>query len=230
MSNLKCMFPVPTCCAPAVWNNAIIRVTVGTCRQNLRGSFTMLVKTQFIGRSTPSNRRPVSCNANSGSHNESFRPLQRRAVMGGMTAALISVPMTSRAAQLQVERSDEEWQQFLGKDAYRVLRKKGTERPYSSPLDSEKRQGTFACAGCGQALFSSAAKFNSGTGWPSFYQPLPGAVDEELDLSIPFMARTEIHCRNCKGHLGHVFNDGPRPTGLRYCMNGVAMKFLPESV
>jgi peptide-methionine (R)-S-oxide reductase len=107
-----------------------------------------------------------------------------------------------------------------------VLRKHGTERAGTSPLNHEKRKGTFECAGCDLALFSSDTKFESGTGWPSFYQPLPGAVGTTSDRSF-FMTRTEVHCSRCEGHLGHVFDDGPKPTGLRYCMNGVAMKFVP---
>jgi peptide-methionine (R)-S-oxide reductase len=122
--------------------------------------------------------------------------------------------------------SDAEWHKRLSPQAYDVLRKHGTERAGTSPLDHEKRKGTFACAGCDQPLFSSDTKFNSGTGWPSFYEPLPHAVETKSDRTF-FMTRTEVHCARCVGHLGHVFNDGPRPTGLRYCMNGVAMKFEP---
>jgi peptide-methionine (R)-S-oxide reductase len=107
-----------------------------------------------------------------------------------------------------------------------VLRHEGTERPGSSPLNKEHRKGIFACAGCDLPLYSSDTKFESGTGWPSFYQPLPDAIRTTEDRSL-FMARTEVHCRRCGGHLGHVFDDGPKPTGLRYCMNGVAMRFLP---
>jgi peptide-methionine (R)-S-oxide reductase len=109
-----------------------------------------------------------------------------------------------------------------------VLREHGTERAGTSPLDREKRPGTFVCAGCGQDLFSSETKFNSGTGWPSFYQPIPGAVATTEDRKF-FMVRTEVHCSRCGGHLGHVFEDGPQPTGLRYCMNGAAMAFEPKS-
>ena len=126
-----------------------------------------------------------------------------------------------------VTHSDEEWRAMLTPQAYAVLRKHGTERAGTSPLNEEKRKGTFICAGCGQELFASAAKFESGTGWPSFTKPLEGAVETAEDRSL-FMTRTEVHCSRCGGHLGHVFDDGPPPTGLRYCMNGVAMKFEPE--
>ncbi len=123
--------------------------------------------------------------------------------------------------------SDDEWRQKLGPAAFQVLRKHGTERAGTSPLNMEKRNGVFHCAGCGQALFAAETKFESGTGWPSFWQPLEGAVGETEDRSF-FMTRVEVHCSNCGGHLGHVFPDGPRPTGLRYCMNGVSMTFTPE--
>lgn len=122
-------------------------------------------------------------------------------------------------------KTDVEWKSILTPDQYRVLRKAGTEAPRSSPLNKEKRTGIFDCAGCAQALFGSNAKFESGTGWPSFYQPItPKAVSEETDISWG-MKRTEVLCSNCGGHLGHVFQDGPKPTGLRYCMNGIAMNF-----
>ena len=123
-----------------------------------------------------------------------------------------------------LERSDAEWRASLAPEAYRVLRQHGTERPGSSPLNHEKRAGQFVCAGCGQALFDAATKYHSGTGWPSFYAPIEGAVGTQVDRAL-FMVRTEVHCANCGGHLGHVFPDGPPPTGLRYCMNGAAMTF-----
>jgi peptide-methionine (R)-S-oxide reductase len=123
-----------------------------------------------------------------------------------------------------LERSDAEWRANLAPEAYRVLRQHGTERPGSSPLNHEKRAGQFVCAGCGQALFDAATKYESGTGWPSFYAPIEGAVGTQVDRAL-FMVRTEVHCANCGGHLGHVFPDGPPPTGLRYCMNGAAMTF-----
>jgi peptide-methionine (R)-S-oxide reductase len=127
-----------------------------------------------------------------------------------------------------IQHADEAWREILSPDAYRVLRKHGTERPGTSPLDAEKRKGIFACAGCGTALFSSDTKFESGTGWPSFFKPIDGGVETSEDRSL-FMVRTEVHCAKCGGHLGHVFRDGPAPTGQRYCMNGVAMNFRPET-
>ncbi len=126
-----------------------------------------------------------------------------------------------------VAKTDEEWQETLSPKQYDVLRCHGTEMRGTSPLNQEKRDGTFLCAGCGQALFSSETKFESGTGWPSFYEPMDGAVGTTTDRTH-MMVRTEVHCQRCGGHLGHVFEDGPRPTGLRYCMNGVAMKFEPS--
>jgi peptide-methionine (R)-S-oxide reductase len=130
------------------------------------------------------------------------------------------------AGPFEVEKPDDEWRRLLTPAQYDVLRQHGTERPFSSPLDHEKRKGTFACAGCDLPVYSSDAKFDSGTGWPSFYQPLPDAVGTSVDRSF-LMKRTEVHCRRCGGHLGHVFDDGPPPTGLRYCMNGVALTFKP---
>jgi peptide-methionine (R)-S-oxide reductase len=126
-----------------------------------------------------------------------------------------------------VEKSQDEWKSSLTPEQYKVLREHGTERAFTSPLNAEKREGTFVCAGCGQPLFTSDTKYESGTGWPSFYEPKEGAVATSTDRSW-FMTRTEVHCSRCGGHLGHVFPDGPRPTGERYCMNGVAMKFEPK--
>ena len=126
----------------------------------------------------------------------------------------------------EVTKKDEEWRKSLTQDQFRVLREHGTEPPGSSPLNDEKRDGAFLCAGCGQKLFSSDSKFESGTGWPSFWRPMEQAVDTTVDRSL-FMARTEVHCVRCGGHLGHVFPDGPGPTGLRYCMNGLALAFEP---
>ena len=126
-----------------------------------------------------------------------------------------------------VEKTQDEWRRELTPEAYRVLRQHGTERAGTSPLNDEHRPGTFRCAGCGQPLFDADTKFESGSGWPSFYQPMPGAVGTSGDDSH-FMRRTEVHCAKCGGHLGHVFPDGPKPTGERYCMNGVALKFEPS--
>jgi peptide-methionine (R)-S-oxide reductase len=126
-----------------------------------------------------------------------------------------------------IKRSDEEWKKELPPDTYVVMRKHGTERAGTSPLNEEHRPGMYACAACGLPLFESSTKFDSGTGWPSFFAPLPKAVDTTTDRSFG-MARTEVHCARCGGHLGHVFPDGPRPTGERYCMNGVALKFEPK--
>jgi peptide-methionine (R)-S-oxide reductase len=126
----------------------------------------------------------------------------------------------------EVVKTPEEWKKQLSPAQYNVLREAGTERPFSSPLNKEKRKGTFACAGCDLPLFASETKFESGTGWPSFYQALPNAILEKTDRSF-MMVRTETLCRRCGGHLGHVFDDGPKPTGLRYCMNGLALTFKP---
>ncbi len=132
----------------------------------------------------------------------------------------------AEAASFEVTHTDAEWRKLLDGNAYAVLRQEGTERPYTSPLNDEHRAGRFTCAGCALDLFSSSTKFDSRTGWPSFWQPLDKAVAQTQDKTFG-MVRTEVHCRRCGGHLGHVFDDGPKPTGLRYCMNGVAMKFTP---
>lgn len=133
-----------------------------------------------------------------------------------------------QAETYPVEKSDAEWRQELSSEQYQVLRKHATERAGTSPLNHEKRAGTFKCAGCGADLFDSGTKYESGSGWPSFYQPIDDkAVATQTDRSF-FMTRTEVHCAKCGGHLGHVFPDGPQPTGQRYCMNGVAMKFEPK--
>ena len=132
----------------------------------------------------------------------------------------------SSSEQFAVEKPDEEWRRELSPEAYNVLRAHGTERAGTSPLNDEHRAGMFRCAACGQELFSSDTKFDSGSGWPSFFKPLQGAVGTEQDRSH-FMRRTEVHCARCGSHLGHVFPDGPQPTGERYCMNGVALRFEP---
>jgi len=132
------------------------------------------------------------------------------------------------AENFSVQHTEAEWRAKLDPAQFNVLRRHGTERAGTSPLNREKRHGTFVCAGCDKPLFSSETKFESGTGWPSFYPPLEGSVATSEDRSL-FMVRTEVHCADCGGHLGHVFPDGPPPTGLRYCMNGVAMRFVPET-
>lgn len=132
--------------------------------------------------------------------------------------------MSKKTEIFSVQKSEEEWRQQLDPLQYSVLRKHSTERAFTSPLNDEKRKGEFLCAGCGEPLFDAATKFESGTGWPSFWQPLPDGVGTTTDRSF-FMTRTEVHCAKCGGHLGHVFPDGPAPTGQRYCMNGAAMKF-----
>jgi peptide-methionine (R)-S-oxide reductase len=132
--------------------------------------------------------------------------------------------MSNETKTFPVEKTDAEWREALSPGEYQVLRQHGTEMRGASPLNHEKRAGTFRCAGCGHPLFETGTKYESGSGWPSFYAPIEGAVATTVDRSH-LMSRTEVHCGHCGGHLGHVFEDGPRPTGLRYCMNGVAMKF-----
>jgi peptide-methionine (R)-S-oxide reductase len=159
--------------------------------------------------------------------------MNRREMIGAAAAGLAGAAMLlsgggARAApgRFEVAYSDAEWRRRLGPQRYAVLRQAATERAGSSPLDREKRAGTFICAGCALPLYSSRAKYDSGTGWPSFTRPLPNAVRTRADDSL-FARRTEVICRRCGGHLGHVFDDGPPPTGKRWCMNGLAMKFVP---
>jgi peptide-methionine (R)-S-oxide reductase len=155
---------------------------------------------------------------------------RRDALLGGAcVVAAVAVPALLRtgnagAETFEVTHSEDEWKQVLSPAQFQVLRKHGTERPFSSPLNDEHRAGVFHCAACELALFRSNTKFDSGTGWPSFYAPIEGAVRTSNDFSL-IVPRSEVHCRRCGGHLGHVFDDGPPPTGKRYCMNGAALKF-----
>ena len=153
-------------------------------------------------------------------------------LLGGGVAMLTTACSRAGAAtapakeHFEVEMTDDQWKARLSPQAYAVLRHEGTETPFTSPLNDEHRKGTFTCAGCALALFSSSTKFDSGTGWPSFWQPLPNAVNKQVDNSLG-MSRDEVHCRRCGGHLGHVFDDGPKPTGLRYCIDGFGLVFHP---
>lgn len=157
---------------------------------------------------------------------------RRHILLSSAGLAVASSPLLAHIAHSEVTfpvtHTDAEWRRLLKPEQYAVLRQSGTERPYTSPLLNEKRRGDFACAGCDQPLFSSTTKYDSGTGWPSFWAPLDKAVGTETDNSLA-MQRTSVHCSRCGGHQGHVFNDGPRPTGLRYCMNGVSMTFKPTA-
>ena len=165
--------------------------------------------------------------------------MTRRALLAGSAIGVVGllgwrllgddeVMANTTKTAFEVEKSDAEWRSMLTPAQYDILRRHGTERAGTSPLNREKRAGQYHCAGCDLPLFASETKYESGTGWPSFYQPLPNAVGTSVDNSL-FMRRVEIHCRRCGGHLGHVFDDGPPPTGKRYCMNGVALKFVASA-
>lgn len=159
--------------------------------------------------------------------------MNRRLFLGSSALAAFGLPAffgrTVRAAEgvFEVMKTEAEWRAILSPEAYAVLREEDTERPFTSPLNDEKREGAFHCAACDLAAFDSKTKYDSGTGWPSFYQPLENAVATKEDNTF-FTTRTEVHCRRCGGHFGHVFNDGPQPTGLRYCMNGLSLTFKPK--
>jgi peptide-methionine (R)-S-oxide reductase len=156
----------------------------------------------------------------------SRRACLRLGLTSAVAAGALLCPRGALAAQFQVTMTDDQWRAKLGPDRYRILRRAGTERAYSSPLNKEKRKGIFACAGCNLPLFSSAAKFDSGTGWPSFWKALPNAIATSRDTAFG-MVRVEEHCRRCGGHLGHIFDDGPPPTGKRHCVNGLSLVFRP---
>jgi len=151
---------------------------------------------------------------------------RRTACIGLAALAFAFRPQPSRAAEGEIHHTDAEWRRLLPPASYAVLREEGTELAFSSPLDAETRPGLYSCMACDLALYSSKTKYDSGSGWPSFWAPLPHAVATKNDYDIGVL-RTEVHCRRCLSHLGHVFDDGPRPTGLRYCMNGVALRFAP---
>jgi peptide-methionine (R)-S-oxide reductase len=156
-----------------------------------------------------------------------FRSLAGVAGVATLRHATLAGAQGSKIEKIEkIVKTEDEWRKILAPVQFAVLREEGTERPFSSPLNNEKRKGTFVCAGCELALFESKTKYDSGTGWPSFYAAIPGRVESKVDHKM-FVPRDEYHCARCGGHQGHVFDDGPKPTGLRYCNNGVALKFIP---
>ncbi len=155
--------------------------------------------------------------------------MKRRAFLLTTGAAILAQPLSAQSCGFEICRSEAEWRARLNKDEYRVLREEETEQPYTSPLNEETRAGTYACRGCDLALYGADAKYDSGTGWPSFFESLPNAIGTKEDRKFIFQVRTEVHCRRCGGHLGHIFDDGPEPTGKRHCLNGLSLAFVPAA-
>ena len=155
--------------------------------------------------------------------------MNRRTLLMVTGAALLAKPLQAATCGFEICRSEAEWRERLSENEYLVLRQEETERPKSSPLDEESRAGTYRCRGCDLPVYSSDAKYDSGTGWPSFFESLPKAVGTKEDRKFIFQVRTEVHCRRCGGHLGHIFDDGPKPTGKRHCLNGLSLAFVPAA-
>ncbi len=155
--------------------------------------------------------------------------MNRRTLLMVTGAALLAKPLQAATCGFEICRSEAEWRERLSENEYLVLRQEETERPNSSPLNEETRAGTYRCRGCEHPVYSSDAKYDSGTGWPSFFESLPNAVGTKEDRKFIFQVRTEVHCRRCGGHLGHIFDDGPEPTGKRHCLNGLSLAFVPAA-
>lgn len=155
--------------------------------------------------------------------------MNRRTLLMVTGAALLAKPLQAAICGFEICRSEAEWRERLSENEYLVLRQEETERPNSSPLNEETRAGTYRCRGCELPVYSSDAKYDSGTGWPSFFESLPNAVGTKEDRKFIFQVRTEVHCRRCGGHLGHIFDDGPEPTGKRHCLNGLSLAFVPAA-
>jgi peptide-methionine (R)-S-oxide reductase len=155
--------------------------------------------------------------------------IRRTSFLAAFGAAAALLPLRALAESYPVTHTNDEWRRLLGPDRYEILRRNGTEPPFSSPLIGEHRAGVYRCAGCDEALFTSQMKYDSGDGWPSFRTVLPNATRTRADFSLPEEPRTEVHCARCGGHLGHIFDDGPPPTNVRYCIDGLALRFIPEA-